>query len=148
MKSWIRRNPALLAVMMLWIMFFSVIILAVNYRATIRNRADIRTVNVSAWEDANMTVPLTEIDWGILVPGETKNFSAYVLSISNVPVVLNMTVGNWLPENASDWIACTWNREGATLAVNANTTFTVTLSVSANITNISHFEFDIVLEGL
>ena len=50
----------------------------------ISNKAAIKAVGVGVYQDPGLTVPLTEIDWGILEPGEEKNHTAYIRNESNV----------------------------------------------------------------
>ena len=113
----------------------------------ISNRAAIKAVGVGVYRDPELTVPLTEIDWGILEPGEEKNQSAYIRNESNVPVTLVLTTENWSPLNASMFVALTWDYEGQLLEVDGFVEVTFTLAVDAAISGIEAFSFDIVIVG-
>ena len=63
----------------------------------INNQAAIKAVGVGVYQDSELTVPLTEINWGILEPGEKKNHTAYIENESNVPITLVLTTDNWSP---------------------------------------------------
>lgn len=63
----------------------------------INNQAAIKAVGVGVYQDSELTVPLTEINWGILEPGEEKNHTAYIENESNVPITLVSTTDNWSP---------------------------------------------------
>jgi len=63
----------------------------------INNQAAIKAVGVGVYQDSELTVPLTEINWGILEPGEEKNHTAYIENESNVPITLVLTTDNWSP---------------------------------------------------
>jgi len=54
------------------------------YSRRISNRAAIKAVGVGVYQDLELTVSLTGIDWGILEPGEEKNHTAYIKNESNV----------------------------------------------------------------
>jgi len=53
------------------------------------------------------------IDWGELTLGASKNASFYVRSNSNVDVELGLNVTNWTPAGIQDYIAISWDYNGA-----------------------------------
>ena len=61
----------------------------------ISNKAAIKAVGVGVYQDPALTVPLIEINWGILEPGEEKNHTAYIRNESNVPITLVFATENW-----------------------------------------------------
>lgn len=113
----------------------------------ITNVATIKTVGVGVYEDADCTLPLTQIDWGILEPGTAKSFGAYLRNESNVPISLNMTTQKWSPPGAESFISVSWDQESNTLEVNQVVSVTFTLSVSADISGFTSFSFEIVIIG-
>jgi len=113
----------------------------------IANVAVIKTVGVGVYKDIDCTLPLTQIDWGVLEPGATKSFTAYLRNESNVPISLNMTIQNWIPPEAESHISISWDQEGKTLQANQVVSVVFTLSVSADITGINSFSFEIVTVG-
>ena len=113
----------------------------------INNKAAIKAVGVGVYQDPALTVPLTEIDWGILEPGEQKNHTAYIKNESNVLVTLVLTTENWSPLNASSFVALTWDYDGQLLEVDGFVDVTFTLAVDPVISGIDAFSFDIVIVG-
>jgi len=113
----------------------------------ISNEAAIKAVNVGVYEDPALTVPLTKIVWGVLEPGEQKNYTAYIKNESNVPLTLALTTENWSPLNASSFVALTWNHNGQLLEVDEFVEVTFTLAVDPAISGIKTFNFDIVIVG-
>ena len=113
----------------------------------INNQAAIKAVGVSVYQNPELTVPLTEINWGILEPGEEKNYTAYIENESNVPIMLVLTTDNWSPLNASNFIALTWDYDGQFVAVRGFVEATFTLAVDPAISEIETFSFDIVIVG-
>lgn len=104
-------------------------------------------VEIGVYEDINCTVSVTSIDWGILQPGEWKNYSAYVRNEGTVPILLSMSTENWTPTNASDWIALTWDIGGQTLAVDEVIPVTFLLLINSEISGITTFSFDILIRA-
>lgn len=120
----------------------------------IGNVAAIKTANVGdveaqfgVYEDFNCTFPLTTIDWGVLEPGTTKRFLAYLRNESNVPISLNMTIQNWIPSEAKSYISVSWDHEGVSLEANLVIAVVFTLSVSSDVSGITNFSFEIVITG-
>jgi hypothetical protein len=118
-----------------------------QFATKIGNTATVKTVGVGVFENVNCTVPLTSIDWGFLQPGQIANYSAYVLSESNVPITLSMYTADWNPANASEFIALTWNYAGKTISPHASVPVTFSLAVNASISGISTFSFDLWIVG-
>lgn len=113
----------------------------------ISNKAAIKAVGVGVYQDSALTVPLTEIDWGVLEPREEKNYTAYIKNESNVPVRLALTTENWSPFNASSFVALTWDHNGLPLEIDGFVEVTFTLAVDPAISGIEAFCFDIVIVG-
>lgn len=128
--------------------FITVTYALLYHSVMVHNIADIKTVNVEVFQDVDLTVVLTEIDWSILEPGENKTFTGYILSDSNIPIVLGMEVQNWNPINSSDYITCTWDLEDVTLGSGESRAMTFTLTIDAAISGIEHFEFDLVVGSI
>jgi len=113
----------------------------------IPSSAAVKAVGVGIYKDVNFTVSVTQIDWGIVEPGQNKNFSAYIVNRSNVPITLSMTTENWNPANASNFIALTWNYDGTKIAVDGYVFVTFVLSVDQAVSGIDAFNFTIVVTG-
>jgi hypothetical protein len=113
----------------------------------ISNQAAIKAVGVRVYQDPALTVPLTEINWGFLEPGEAKNRTAYIKNESNVPITLTLTTENWSPSNASDFVMLTWNNDGQPVGADRFVEVTFTLAVDPAISGIDAFSFDIVIVG-
>jgi hypothetical protein len=60
-----------------------------------------------------------------------------------------MTTEGWNPAEAEGYITLTWDKEGATLNVKQLVKATLTLTVSASVTqtNVRDFSFTIVITG-
>jgi len=113
----------------------------------IPSSATVKAVGVGVYKDVNFTVSVTQIDWGIVEPGESKNFSAYIVNQSNVPITLSMTTEDWNPVNSSDFIALTWDYSGSEVAVDGYVFVTFVLTVDHAVSGIDAFSFTMVIVG-
>ena len=118
-----------------------------QYSARVSSTATLKAVGVGVYKDVNCTVSLTAINWGMLEPGQSINYSAYVKNLSNVPITLSMYTEGWSPTNATNYISLSWIITGQQLAVGAVAPVTFTLNVSQAIQGIQTFSFTIVIIG-
>ena len=122
-------------------------IAVMQWTQRIPSSATVKAVGVGIYKDINFTVSVTQIDWGIVEAGETKNFSAYIVNRSNVPITLSMVTENWNPVNASNFISLTWNSDGTEIAMDGYVFVTFVLSIDQTISGIDAFSFTIVVVG-
>jgi hypothetical protein len=120
---------------------------AMQWSQRIPSSATVKAVGVGIYKDVNFTVSVTQINWGIVEAGESKNFSAYIVNQSNVPITLSMTTEAWNPANASDFITLSWNYSGAEIAVGSYAFVDFVLNVSQTITGVDAFSFTIIVTG-
>ncbi len=102
---------------------------------------------IAVYSDPRGNYALSSIEWGILEPGENKNVTCYMKNWDKTALRLSFITQNWNPLEASDYINLSWNYDGR--AVNASEILEVifTISVSANVPDITDFSFDIVIVG-
>lgn len=111
----------------------------------ISNCGRIHVVGLEVYWDSECTKPCYTIDWGWLYPGDSAKTTVYAKIIGNTPVTLSISVGNWTPPEAGNFIAVTWDYNGRIVNPNDVLPITFILSVSYDITGIETFEFDIVI---
>ena len=111
------------------------------------SRAQVKSVGVDAFTDAECTMQLTMIDWGFLEPGQTKNCSAYLRSTSNVAITVWMTTEDWNPLNATSFIGCIWDAEGRQISADEVIAVNFALTVNQSTTGLKSFSFTIVITG-
>ena len=94
------------------------------------------------------------IDWGELTIGASKNTTFFVKSTSNIDVVLELNVTNWMPAGIEEYITISWNYNGTVLNPNHRPLLvTVNLEVASSgdfidflISNeVTAFGFDITI---
>jgi len=110
---------------------------------TIPNVASVKAVGVGVYWDAALTNKVSSIDWGVLDPSSNKNITVYIRNEGNSAVSLTMNTANWNPSTASNYVTLTWNYGGLSINVGAVTQVKLTLSVSASVTGITNFSFDV-----
>jgi hypothetical protein len=122
---------------------------APNYPTTetISTVGSLKTIDIEAYWEENLTNRVTGIDWGKLEPGNQKSFSIYFRNEGNSAVTLSMSTSNWNPSAAATYLTLNWNYNGQTIEADKNLQVTLTLSVNASITGITNFSFDIIVVG-
>ena len=113
----------------------------------ISSRATLKLMGVGVYKDIDCTIPVLEIDWGIVEPDESKNFSAYIKNESNVPINLTMWTENWNPANASSFITFSWDYSASEIHVDASIPAIFVLNVDPATGGIDTFSFTIVIVG-
>jgi hypothetical protein len=113
----------------------------------ISNTGNIKATGVGVYSDSSCTNPVSSIDWGLLEPGSSKQYTIYVKNEGNVKLKLSVSVSNWNPQSASNYLTLSWNRENYVLNAGSSVSATLTLSVSSSISGITNFSFDIIITG-
>ena len=113
----------------------------------VSTRAQVKSVGVDVFNDADCTVQLTMIDWGFLEPGQTKNCSAYLKSTSNVVIAVSMITESWNPANATSLIGCSWDAQGRQISADGVIAVNFTLTLNQSTTGLKSFSFTIVISG-
>ncbi|MBX5327652.1 MAG: hypothetical protein ACQXXH_01500 [Candidatus Bathyarchaeia archaeon] len=114
---------------------------------TFGNAGTVKAIGVEVFWDNNCTQPVTSFNWGTVDPNSTKSISAYIKNTGNYVVTLSMYTSNWTPSSATNYMTLTWDRESATLNAGQVLKATFTLTISASITGITNFSFDITIVG-
>jgi len=119
--------------------------LAAQRNRTISNAGSVKAVGVGVYWDQACSSSVSSIDWGILEQGSNVSRTVYIRNEGNAVAKLTVTASNWNPSNASSYMSLSWDYGGQTLSVGEVIQVKFTLSVSADITGITNFSFDIVV---
>jgi hypothetical protein len=114
---------------------------------TITSTGTIKAIGVEVYWNSDGTGPVTSIDWGNPEPNETVTKTVYVENTGNSDMTLSLVVSNWTPTGADTYLTVTWDREDHLLGAGEIAAAVITLTVSADITGIDTFSFDMVIEG-
>jgi len=126
----------------------SAVTFAVMQRAySISNFAQVKAVGVEVYVDPELTVPLREISWGSVEPGESKTFTAYIRNSGNSPITLSLDTENWVPANASSMIQVSWDYSGGTVDAWQAVMVEFELHVDFAVLGIDTFSFTMVITG-
>ena len=113
----------------------------------ISNVGSLKTIDIGAYWDENLTNSVNQISWGILAPSGQKSFSIYLHNEGNSAVTLSKSTSNWNPSAASTYLTLNWNYNGQKIEAGKNLQVTLTLSVNTDIIGITNFSFDITVVG-
>ena len=116
-----------------------------QYNRTISNAGSVVTIGVGIYWDEECTMGVSGIDWGTLEPGSNKTVVVYIRNEGSSSANLTMYTSNWNPSNALDDVVLSWDREGYPVKLGEVVQATFTLSVSADISGITTFSFDITI---
>ena len=119
----------------------------VTVTRTLSSSGTIKTINVEVFWDAGCTQIITDIDWGVLEPGESTSQTIYVKNTGSTAMMLSMAYSGWNPVEAGTYLSLTWDREGAIVAVDEVASAMLTLHVSDTIAGITSYSFDITVAG-
>jgi hypothetical protein len=128
---------SVIAVTVFAVLIISLMINSVMVARTIGSTGSISVIGV----DANVT----EIDWGILAPGETRYFPVLLTNLGTRPINLNIKTSNWNPANASQFMTVNWTYNNEVLTVNESLSVKIGLHVDPLIYGIYNFTFDITV---
>lgn len=120
--------------------------LLVEYRITASGQ--IKSINIGVYGDKYGYYTISEIEWGVLSPGDTSSALLYFLNTGNAPMNLSMTIENWVPPAAEQYMNVAWTYNGEQIEPDILTPFEVILTVHNNVTGIDSFSMDLVFMGI
>jgi len=138
--SLVTKTEAALGVALIaTIIIAATVILTLN--RSISNVGRIRAIGLDIFRDSNCTDVLTQIDWGLLSPGDTAAVTMYARNSGNVNVTLNYNLTDWSPVSASTYLIVAWNYSGQMLKPFDVVSIQVTLTVSPSISGVENFSY-------
>ena len=142
-----RTQTVLASIVLLSVLTSCVVMALLTTQTTVPGTGSIKGVGVGVYWDLQCTNQTSALNFGLLEPGSSKNFTLYLKNKGNTLLTLNMTSEEWNPTNATEYLTLTWNREGQQLNAGEVTDFIIMLSVSSNVTGIDSFSMDIIISG-
>lgn len=112
---------------------------------TVPSGGSVKGVGVGIYWDYTCTNTASSINWGVLDPGSNKTVTVYIRNEGNAVATLSETTQNWNPSSASKYLTLNWNYAGQTMSVNQVLQVKLTLTVSPTISEITGFNFDIMI---
>ena len=117
---------------------------------TVSNAGEVKAIGVSLYQDSGCTIPLSSIAWGFMEPGETKNYTMYAKNEGdyNIYLALDIDENSWIPTEASNYLALSWDYDNSTMIPNDVVEITLDLYCDPSVTGINTFSFDIIITGI
>src|SRR3990172_3367474 len=152
---WKRTKILKIAVVLIGLMFLSgtisgfmlaQVMSTPQSKTSFSNVGNLNSIGVGIYWDAGFTNRVTAIDWGTIYPGNQKNFTFFILNEGNAPITLSLTVTNWSPATASNFLTLSWNYNSQSINADGYVQVALTLTASSS-TNISSFSFDATILG-
>jgi hypothetical protein len=133
----------------LLVVFSSILVSAVyatvSSNTIIQSSGSVKTLGVSVYWDAACTDEVAAINWSTLEAGSSENKAVYIKNTGNSAATLFLDTDNWNPSTASQYITLDWNYGGQSISPDAVVGAVLTLSVSSDISGITDFSLDIII---
>jgi hypothetical protein len=147
-KTQTKTYTAIVAIVFFfWVFSGMSVIASMNSTQSFLGSGTVKAINISVFQDAACTQPLTAINYGTLEPGGSATAIAYLKNSGNSPLALSMSVGNWNPSACSSYMRVNWNLTDTTFQPGQVKATALTLQVASSISGINTFTFDITLTG-
>lgn len=109
-------------------------------------------VSLSVYDSISATTEIISINWGTLLPTETKTFKLYIQNDATINMSISITSQNWNPTYAEDSINFTYSEgsmwSGHYPILCPNQRASIWLDITANENPPSgDFSFDVVITG-
>jgi len=137
-----QRNLVLVALVATVVVLAAVVISA-HYR--IHNTGTVKAIGVDVFWDANCTVPVENIDWELIAPGELKGTTVYIKNSKNVNFTMSINASSWVPPEAEQYFTLDWNYTGEVLYPTDVVVTQISLYLDPNVAEIETFSFDIII---
>jgi hypothetical protein len=105
------------------------------------------TIEIDIYCDIDCTNLMESITWGEIQVGSSVSVNMFVLNNGESGVILSLLTENWNPSILESDVSLVWDYDGTTIDPGEVVEIGLTLSVDPNITNITSFNFDIIIVG-
>ena len=113
---------------------------------TMRSHVSLRLLGIEAYADQGGTIPLTEIQWGLIGVGESKNYTLWVKPTGNVDVTLDLSTGNFDPPEAEQYTDLVWDYIPSTVVPAGQLTeLTLTITIIPTPPGYIDFSYDTII---
>jgi len=103
--------------------------------------------SLGAYWDVGCSARVSSIDWGNMTPSQTKNITFYIRNEGSTTIFLSGIDKSWNPITAEGYIRFVFGSADQTVQVSEVKKVTCSLTISPEITNITNFRFDVLLQG-
>ena len=117
------------------------------YMLFIDNNGNMKAVNIEVYNDPELINKVTDIEWGIFEPGQSKSIPVWIKNTGNSDVHIYLYTQLWVPDEVEDYITVSWGYSGEILKPNDVIQVILTVTVSKDISNIQTFSFQIIIQS-
>jgi hypothetical protein len=103
-------------------------------------------INFDIFFDEGCTIKVESIDWGEITPGGSSTVVVYIKNLSKFHVTLFCCLSDFSPDNAAEYLALDWDKEGYLLEARKTVRACLTLSVSGS-AQFNSFTVDVLISG-
>jgi hypothetical protein len=103
-------------------------------------------INFDLFLDEGCTIMVESIDWGEITSGSSSTVVVYIKNLGKIPVTLSCYLSDFSPDDAADYLALDWDREGYLLEARKTVRACLTLSVS-ELAQFNSFTVDVLISG-
>ena len=114
---------------------------------TLSSSGSVKAINVEVFWDNACTQAVNSVDWGTPGPGESIEKIVFVKNTGNAPMNLVQYTSGWNPVDTEFYLTLSWDLEGMVISADAVLQAVLTLDVSSDISGITDFAFNIIIEG-
>ncbi len=103
------------------------------------------SVTIGVYNEVESVTEVSSIDWGDIEPGTSKNITFYIKNLGDTSTTLYLSTQNWSPSEAQNYMSVDWDYDGTPLTPDTVVPVQIILTVSADITDIESFSFEIIV---
>lgn len=142
------RAPILTLGLFVGVISTLIILECMSLNITVLHNAGLVKSNINVYWDIACTNKTEEVDWGELVPGQTKSITIYVVNNKNSSMTLTLGTEKWSPSQAEGYIHLTWDYIGTTILPYEVQQTQLILTVNNDIhQDVTDFNFHILITG-
>jgi len=146
--TWWLTMIATLTILSIAFISFNAILGQSHTALSIGSQGTVKATGVGVYLDSNCSNAVSFVDWGIIEPDSTKNITVYIRNEGNGLVTLILNTDNWIPSNASNYMALSWDYADQPTDPQEIVPITLTLTTSSDIEGIINFSFDIIIDAV
>jgi hypothetical protein len=103
------------------------------------------SVTIGVYNEVECVTEVSSIDWGDIEAGASQNVMVYVKNLGDMSVTLSLSTQNWSPSAAQNYMSVDWDYDGSLLDPDTVLPVQIILTVSADISDITSFSFEIII---
>jgi hypothetical protein len=111
----------------------------------IQSTGTIRGIGITIFQGSTCTQELYNISWGAFIPGDNKTTLVYVKNTNTTTVTLAFITQNFNQIETETFLSLSWDYQNTILLQNDILPLSLTLTVDPTITNVTTFNFEIVI---